>query len=153
MALQSNDLGLGTFTQMNGLQFAIAVPQIVKGLGITADASGHWSTGLEQFNYAIGPQYTWEFTQFRVTAHAMYGRAQTRLRDPGSTFLNPSARDRTLIFGGELDYPIGERLKLHVGDRLMWRVLQADLVWTSAFGETQYNIRASTGLVYRFGKH
>jgi hypothetical protein len=150
--LESRDLGLGTLTQMNGWVFGLSIPHIVKGLGVTADVSGHYSSALEQYNYAIGPQYKFEFSRFRVIAHGMYGRSQTRLREPGTTFLEPSDRQRSLIFGAELDYPIGERLKLRVGDKLMWRVLQADFVRNSAFGQTLNNIRLSTGLVYRFGK-
>jgi hypothetical protein len=152
MALQSGGLGLGDFTQMNGFEVSVAVPHIVKSLGVMADASGHYSSGLEQYNWAIGPTYKLEFTRFRVIAHALYGKAQTRFRDPGSTFIEPSDRQRSLIFGVELDYPIGKRLNWRVGDKLMWRI-QGDWVYTTAFNETLYNIRASTGLVYRFGKH
>jgi len=145
LSFQSGDLGLGKWTQMNGGEFALTIPHIVQGLGVTADASAHYATALAQYNYAIGPQYKFEFSRFRVIVHGMYGRAQTRLRQPGSTFVEPSDRHRSLIFGGELDYPIGERL--------MWRVLQGDLVSTAAFGSTQQSIRVSTGLVYRFPRH
>jgi hypothetical protein len=34
----------------------------------------------------------------------------------------------------------------------MWRVLQGDFVDTTAFSQSQKNIRVSTGLIYRFGK-
>jgi hypothetical protein len=145
LSFQSGNLGFGPWTQMNGWQFSLSVPHIWKDLGVTADASGHYSTALEQYNYTIGPQYKYEFSRFRVTAHGMYGRAQTRIRQPGSTFTGPSDRHRSLIFGGELDYPIG--------DRLMWRIVEGDLVSTSAFGNTQNNIRVSTGLVFKLGKH
>ena len=61
----------------------ISLPHIYRGLGITVDGSGNYATVLEQYNYMIGPQYKWEFNRFRFIAHGLYGRAQTRLRQPG----------------------------------------------------------------------
>jgi len=145
LGFQSGYLGFGPWSQMNGAEIAVSLPHIFKDLGVMADGSAHYSGAFAQYNYAVGPQYKYEFARFRVVAHALYGRAQTRIRQQGTTFVGPSDRQRSLIFGVAFDYPIN--------DRWMWRVLQGDYVRASAFGMTPQNIRASTGLVYRFGKH
>jgi hypothetical protein len=143
--MPTGDLGLGSWTQMNGFAASVTIPHIIKGLGVTLDGSGNYSTPLEQYNYAVGAQYKWEFSRFNFIAHGLYGRSQTRLLTPGSTFLEPSDRRRALLFGGELDIPLTSRIS--------WRALQGDYVVTSAFGNSMHSIRASTGLLYRFGKH
>lgn len=145
LSLSSSGLGLGNWTQMNGWDVAVTLPHIYKGLGITADASGDYSTDLEQYNYFVGPQYKWEFSRFRFIAHGLYGRAQTRLREPGSTFVEPSSRQRAIAFGGEVDIPISDRFSV--------RAVQADYITASAFGSNQNELRISTGLIFRFGKH
>src|SRR5581483_10989624 len=109
LTIPSNDFGFGSRSEMNGFHVALSVPHIVKGLGVVAEASGDYSTALEQYNYAVGPQYKWEFNRFRFIAHGEYGKAQTRVREIGSTFVEPSDRQRSLIFGGEVDIPISSR--------------------------------------------
>jgi hypothetical protein len=145
LSFQSGGLGFTSNTQMNGWDFAITVPHIVSGLGITADASGDYTRELEQYNFMIGPQYGWDWKKLRFIGHILYGRARTRVRLPGSTFTEPSDLHRALAFGGEVDIPLSDRFSV--------RVVQADYLVTSAFGGTQDNVRISTGLIFRFGKH
>jgi hypothetical protein len=145
LSFPSSGLGFSNWTQMNGWDAALTIPHIFRGMGITADASGDYSTALEQYNYFIGPQYKWEFNRFRFIAHGLYGRAQTRLRQPGSTFVEPSDRQRALAFGGEVDVPISDRFSV--------RAVQADYLAASAFGSNRNSFRFSTGLIYKFGKH
>jgi hypothetical protein len=145
LTMPTGDLGLGSWTQMNGFAGSITIPHIVKGLGVTVDGSGNYATALKQYNYAVGAQYKWEFSRFNFIAHGLYGRSQTRLLHAGSTFLEPSDRQRAILFGGELDVPVTSRIS--------WRAVQGDYVITSAFGSSMKSLRASTGLVYRFGKH
>jgi hypothetical protein len=130
---------------MNGFDVAVTLPHIYQGLGITADASGNYATTLEQYNYFIGPQYKWEFSRFNFIAHVLYGRAQTRVRQPGSTFTEPSDRQRSIALGGELDVPISDRFSV--------RAVQADYIAASVFGSNRNSFRVSTGLIFRFGKH
>lgn len=145
LSFPSSGLGFANWTQMNGWDVAVTVPHVYKGLGITADASGDYSTTLEQYNYFVGPQYKWEFGKFNFVAHGLYGRAQTRLRQPGSTFVEPSDRQRSLAFGGEVDVPIADRVSV--------RAVQADYLAEKAFGSNRNSFRISTGLIFRFGKH
>ena len=145
LTFQSGGLGFENRTEMNGWDAALTIPHLYRGLGITGDVSGEYSTALEQYTYAVGPQYTWEFDHFRVIAHGLYGKAQTRVREAGSTFVEPSDRQKTFIIGGEFDLPLGKSFWV--------RAVQADYVRTSAFGGTQNNFRVATGLIYAFGKH
>jgi hypothetical protein len=145
LSFSSSGLGFNNWTQMNGWDVAITLPHIYQGLGITADASGDYSTALEQYNYMIGPQYKWEFSKFRLIAHGLYGRAQTRIRQPGSTFTEPSDRQRVIALGGEVDVPVSDRFAI--------RAVQADYLAASAFGSNRNSFRFSTGLIVKFGKH
>lgn len=145
LSFPSSGLGFENWTQMNGFEAAVTIPHIYKGMGITFDGSANYATTLEQYNYFVGPQYKWEFNKFTFIAHGLYGRAQTRIREPGSTFVEPSDRQRALAFGGEVDVPISDRFSI--------RAVQADYIFASAFGSTRNSFRISTGLIYRFGKH
>lgn len=145
LSFPSGGLGFESWTQMNGFEAAVTIPHIYKGMGITFDGSANYATTLEQYNYFVGPQYKWEFNKFTFIAHGLYGRAQTRIREPGSTFVEPSDRQRALAFGGEVDVPISDRFSI--------RAVQADYIFASAFGSTRNSFRISTGLIYRFGKH
>jgi hypothetical protein len=145
LSFPSGFLGFGDRTEMNGWQGALTIPHIVKGLGITGEASGDYATALEQFTYAVGPQYKWEAGRFDIIGHMLYGAAQTRVRNAGSTFAEASDRHRALVFGGEVDYPFSNRFSV--------RIVQADAVITNAFGSTQKNLRLSTGLIFSFAKH
>lgn len=145
LTFSSSGLGFANWTQMNGWDAAITIPHIYQGLGITADASGDYSTALEQYNYMAGPQYKWEFNKFRFIAHGLYGRAQTRVRQPGSTFTEPSDRQRVIALGGEIDVPLSDRFSI--------RAIQADYLAASAFGSNRNSFRFSTGLIVKFGKH
>jgi hypothetical protein len=145
LTFSSSGLGFANSTEMNGWDVALTIPHIYQGLGITADASGDYSTALEQYNYMIGPQYKWEFNRFRFVGHVLYGRAQTRVREPGSTFIEPSDRQRVIALGGEVDVPLSDRFSI--------RAVQADYLAASAFGSNRSSFRFSTGLIVKFGKH
>ena len=134
LSFSSSGLGFANWTEMNGWNVAITLPHIYKDLGITVDASGDYATALEQYVYMIGPQYKWEFNRFRFVAHGLYGRAQTRLRQPGSTFVEPSDRQRAIAFGGEVDVPINNRISI--------RAVQADYLSTEAFGSNHNGFQA-----------
>ena len=145
LSFQSSGLGFGDQTQMNGWEFALTIPHIYRGLGVTGDVSGDYSTALEQYMYVVGPQYKWEVSRFQIIGHGLFGKAQARVRKAGSTFAEPSDPSRAVLFGGEVDMPLN--------GRFTWRMVQADYVVTSAFDGTQDNLRLSTGLIFRFGKH
>lgn len=142
---QAKTLGFSEQLNMNGWAAAISIPNVYRGLGVAVDGSGHYATDLAEYNFMVGPQYFVQWRSFRITGHGLFGRAQTRLTKPGSTFFEASDRHRAWAGGGELDFALGPKLWL--------RAVQADYLSTSAFGHTQHNLRLSTGVVFAFGKH
>jgi hypothetical protein len=142
---QAKTLGFSEQLNMNGWAAAVSIPNIYRGLGATAEASGHYATDLTEYNFMAGPQYFVQWRNFRFTGHGLFGRAQTRLNKPGSTFFEPSDKHRAWAAGGEVDYSLSPQVWL--------RMIEADYLSTSAFGDTQHNLRLSTGVVFAFGKH
>ena len=145
LRFDSKPLGFSDQLNLNGWNFEIALPHIYEGLGAVADVSAHYGHEFTAYNFVIGPQYTVEVKNLRIFGHGLFGRSRDRLGLPGTTGLEPSNLARAIAIGGGVDIPLGEKLS--------WRALQADYLMTSNFGGTQHNIRASTGIVYRFGKH
>ena len=145
LRFDSKPLGFSDQLNLNGWNFELSLPHIYEGLGAVADVSAHYGHELTAYNFVIGPQYMFEVKNLRIFGHGLFGKSRDRLGLPGTSGLEPSNLARDIAFGGGVDVPLGEKLS--------WRALQADYVITSNFGGTQHNIRASTGIVYRFGKH
>jgi hypothetical protein len=122
----------------------LSLPDLYQGFGIAADVSGHYATAMEEYNFMIGPQYAYRWKALRPYGHALFGKARDRLRQPGSTNLEPSSLARAVAVGGGLD--------IALSDKFMVRAVQADYLTTSVFSGTQHSIRVSTGLIFRFGK-
>ncbi|MBV9342214.1 MAG: hypothetical protein JO159_15185 [Acidobacteria bacterium] len=141
---QSTTLGFSKQLNMSGAIAGISIP-IYAGLGISGDASAHYSGALEAYYFMAGPQYRLQWRALRLTGHGLFGKGRSRLRNPGTTFNEPSTIARAWAVGGELDVPLRERMWL--------RPLEADYVTTSAFGSTLHNLRISSGLIFIFGKH
>ena len=104
-------------------------------LGIAADVSGHYRSGLSLHAYTVGPRFAVRNTVTAFT-HFLFGGA--RLGDGGAL----SAFG--MVFGGGVDVPLNERFTL--------RLLQADYLFTRFGGETQNNARLSVGIVFTFGR-
>jgi hypothetical protein len=145
LRFDSKPLGFADQLNLNGWNAEIALPNLYQGFGVAADVSAHYAHELAAYNFLIGPQYTYEVKNLRVYGHALFGKSRDRLSFPGSTELEPSNLARDVALGGGVDIPIGGRLS--------WRAVQGDYVITSNFGGTQHNVRVSTGVVIRFGKH
>ena len=120
------------------------MPDLYEGLGVAVDISGHYTGEMEEYNFLIGPQYSYTLKGMRLYGHAMFGKARDRLRQPGTTNLEPSDLHKAIALGGGVDIP--------VTDRFSFRAIQADYLITNAFNTTQHNLRFSTGLIFRFGK-
>jgi hypothetical protein len=145
LRFESTTLGFANQSQLNGANISIALPDLYQGLGVAVDVSGHYSREMEEFNFMIGPQYTYQWKGMRLYGHGLFGKARDRLRQPGTTQLEPSFLSYAVAFGGGVDFPLKGRFSV--------RAVQADYLLTSEFNTKQNNIRLSTGLVYRFGKH
>ena len=144
LRFDSKTLGFSDQLNLNGGNVSVSLPDLYEGLGATLDISGHITGEMEEFNFIIGPEYTYEWKGMRVYGHGLFGKARDRLRQPGTTQVEPSHLGRAIAFGGGVDFPLSGRFSV--------RAVQADYLITSEFGSTQHNIRLSTGLVYRFGK-
>lgn len=145
LRFDSKTLGFANQLNLNGGNIEVALPNLYEGLGAVIDVSGHSTTEMEEFNFMIGPQYTYEWKGIRFYGHGLFGKARDRLRQPGTTQLEPSHLGKAVAFGGGVDLPLKGRFSV--------RPIQADYLITSEFGSTQHNLRLSTGLVCRFGKH
>jgi hypothetical protein len=145
LRFESKTLGFSDQLNLNGANIEVALPDLYEGLGVALDVSGHYQTEMEEFNFMIGPQYTYEWKGMRFYGHGLFGKARDRLRQPGTTQLEPSFLSKAIAFGGGVDLPLKGRFSV--------RAVQVDYLITSEFNTTQHNIRLSTGLVYRFGKH
>jgi hypothetical protein len=144
LRFDAKPLGFADSLNLNGANVSVSMPDFYQGLGAAIDVSGHITGQMEEFNFMIGPQYTFEWKGMRLYGHGLYGRARDRLRQPGSTVVEPSSLSRAIAFGGGVDVLLKGRFSL--------RPIQADYLITDEFGGSQYNIRLSTGLIYRFGK-
>ncbi len=144
LRFESKTLGFSDQLNLNGGNVSVSLPDLYEGLGATLDISGHITGEMEEFNFMIGPEYTFEWKGIRLYGHGLFGKARDRLRHPGTTQVEPSHLGRAVAFGGGLDFPVGGRFSV--------RAVQADYLITTEFGSTQHNVRLSTGLVYRFGK-
>lgn len=144
LRFESKPLGFSDQLNLNGANISVALPDLYEGLGAVVDVSGHYTDQMEEFNFMIGPQYTYEWKGMRFYGHALFGKARDRLLRVGTTQVEPSFLGRAIAFGGGVDLPLSGRFSV--------RAVQADYLITSEFNTTQHNIRLSTGLVYRFGK-
>ncbi len=144
LRFDAKPLGFADSLNLNGANVSASMPDFYQGLGAAIDISGHITGQMEEFNFMIGPQYTFEWKGMRLYGHGLYGRARDRLRLPGTTVVEPSSLSRAIAFGGGVDVPFKGRFSL--------RAIQADYLITDEFGSSQHNVRLSTGLIYRFGK-
>jgi hypothetical protein len=144
LRFEGTKLAFSDQLNLDGWNAGLSLPHLYQGLGVAADISGHYTSEVEQYNFLLGPQYSFDWKRVRLYGHGLFGKARTRLRQPGSTQLEPSFLGRAIAFGGGVDVPLSLRFSL--------RAAEADYLLTSSFGSTQHNIRLSTGLIYRFGK-
>jgi len=144
LRFESKTLGFADQLNLNGGNIEVALPDLYEGLGAVVDVSGHYTREMEEFNFMIGPQYSYKWKGIRLYGHGLFGKARDRLRQPGTTQLEPSHLGKAVAFGGGLDLALAGRFSV--------RAVQADYLITSEFGSTQHNVRLSTGLIYRFGK-
>ena len=126
-------------------------------LGIVADFSGHYGSqnfsfpcpvggtivggsctineNVSEHNVLFGPRVSVSVGKFRPFAEAMFGIGHVNANSAGSDTSLATA------LGGGIDYRLFRPIA--------WR-FQGDYVQTRFFGNTQNNVRLSTGIVLRF---
>lgn len=104
-------------------------------LGLVADVSGFYRSGVTQYNFVGGPRLSANLGKLRPFVHAMAGIRH--LNSSGFVY-NPLVID----VGGGLDYKLPFK-------NFSWR-FQGDYMHTHYASATQNDYRASTGIVWRF---
>src|ERR1700733_5527844 len=117
---------VGDFSQHYGSEnFPIAIP-----VGDFAPTTAN--VGIHEQNYLFGPRVSVSVGKFRPFAEALFGASHVNAGSVGSDTSFATA------LGGGLDYRIFRPIA--------WR-FQGDYVQTHFFGNTQNNVRLSTGIV------
>ncbi len=104
-------------------------------IGLVADGSGFYRSGVKQYLLAGGPRFSLNYGKWRPFLDAMAG---IRHVDSNGTVYNSLAVD----FGGGADYKLPFK-------NFSWR-LQGDYVHSYYHSANQNDYRASTGVVWRF---
>lgn len=130
----------GSAVSFHGTELSIA-ENINSWFGGALDVSSHWNSGLNVTTFMYGPVFSFRRNP-RITpfVHVMGGGVR------GSVGYLDISRARTTIgmqAGGGFDVKITKHLAM--------RVLQVDYVLSNFSGSHQANVRASVGLVFRFG--
>lgn len=122
--------GRTTMKGWNGGAEWIIFPHI----GIAADASGYYRSGITQYDFLVGPRVSATFGKVRPFAQVLFGLAKV---NEGGLSETPFAGGG----GGGVDYKVFHNFS--------WRV-QGDYIHTHYLNANQGNLRVSTGLVFRF---
>jgi len=104
-------------------------------VGIVLDASGFYRSGVNQYNFVLGPRVSKNFGRWRVFADAMAGIQETRT---GGASFHPVIED----IGGGADRKLPFK-------NFSWR-FQFDYVHSHLLSANQNDFRGTTGLVWRF---
>lgn len=154
MRLDQNSQLTNQDRDLNGYNVEGTVTLYKKWLGVTVDASGNFGDLQENFfpqtNQGItllmaGPQITYRrFKQFQPFARFLIGAGRQRLDNLATNF-SQTNYDYAFAAGGGID------IRTPFSDRLAIRAFQADYVRTNFLGVKANNLRASTGIILRFG--
>jgi hypothetical protein len=104
-------------------------------VGLVFDGSGLYRPGITQYNILGGPRLSARFGKWRPFVHVLGGIQ--KINSSGNAY-SPTAIDA----GGGADYKLFFR-------NFSWRI-QADYVHSRLLSASQNQIRASTGIVFRF---
>jgi hypothetical protein len=104
-------------------------------VGFVLDGSGYYRSGITEYNLFFGPRLSTTYGKWRPFVQAMGG---VHRQPVNSIYHDPIAYD----IGGGVDYKLFFK-------NFSWR-LQGDYVHSRLLSATQNDIRASTGIVWRF---
>ncbi|HZR55991.1 MAG TPA: hypothetical protein VFA74_03890 [Terriglobales bacterium] len=143
LRFDSKPLGYASDSNLNGWNGSLTAPHLYRELGLVADVSGHYGSGLTEYNFMAGPQVTTDFRGFTVFGRFLYGRARDRVEINGQSPVGFSSLGRAIAIGGGVEK--------NLFSKFSYRLVQVDYINAKTLGQTQGNIRVSTGLVFRFG--
>jgi hypothetical protein len=155
----SADLVSNGRTNLNGWNGSVE-GKVLPFIGIVGDFSGHYgstplavnptcaaviggacsslSASTNIHSFLFGPRVSVSVGKVRPFAHALLGAAHM---SESASLLSSSSTSFAYALGGGVDY--------HLIPLVSWRV-QADLLQTRFFSNTQNNVRISTGIVIHF---
>jgi opacity protein-like surface antigen len=155
----SADLGSTNRTNLNGWNASVE-GKLLPFIGIVGDFSGHYgsaplavnptctavigarcsslSASTNIHSFLFGPRVSVSVQKLRPFAHFLVGAAHM---SESASLLSSSDTSFAYAVGGGVDY--------HLVPLVSWRV-QADLLQTRFFSNTQNNVRISTGLAIHF---
>jgi hypothetical protein len=139
----SPTVGFTDHSNLNGWN-AGATFNLTPQWGIAADISGQYGSKLSAYNFLIGPQYSWRKEKSKFFVHALFGKAQNTVNIKTSTRNGFESVGRAIALGGGYDFDLTPRFTI--------RAVQAEYVNTHTFGNTQNDVRISTGLVFHIGQ-
>jgi len=152
MRFDSPPIGFADYSYLEGWNFG-ADGNLTHSWGVAIDASGHYGSQLNVYQFLIGPQYSFRREKYRFFAHGFFGKAQNTVTLSEPIFngnIQQATRNgfesvgRAWGGGGGFDWDFRPRISI--------RVFQADFLANQTFFATQYNVRVSTGVVFHFGQ-
>lgn len=107
-------------------------------LGAVADIDGHSGSpsgvGTSVHTFLFGPQVSWS-ARVSPFAHLLVGGAHVSTGPYSENSLSAA---------------IGVGIDMRLKEHIYWRIVQGDYLLTRFFGNTQSNVRASSGIVFKF---
>ena len=91
-------------------------------------------------DWLFGPQFMYNKWKVLFFAHALFGKAETRV----TTSVVAEENAGAAVFGGGFDVPVTSRFSV--------RVAQVDYMKTHQFNGDQHDVKYSTGIVFHLGK-
>ena len=136
----SKTLGFSGDTDLFGGTGA-ATFNVTHWFGGTAQVFADYGDHVHLKGWMAGPQFYHEKWGGYIFGHALFGKGQTRVETVVGNHQTDNAKAYAL--GGGVEFPLGTRFSV--------RPIEADYLNTTAFSNSQRNIRISIGLVYRWG--
>jgi len=121
------------YPNANGQGWNFAVTgNLNRAIGFTGDFSGSYQRGSQLYTYMVGPTFAARTKRLTPFVHALFGGGRA---DGIDAF--------AMALGGGLDVNAGEHFSI--------RLIQADwMSFRDAGNSINGNVRASTGVVFRF---
>ena len=137
LRFESKAIGFDDQSNMHGWNVAASY-RLFRSLSVAADVSGHYASEIQVYNFLIGPQIAIPRGKYTYFGRFLYGKSRDHVTPLGGQ----TSIGRAFVFGGGVDRTISPRWAFR---------LQADYLSTHTFQVDESNLRASAGLVFRFG--
>lgn len=129
-------------TNIGGVDLG-ASTKLAGPLGLALDLGFSHNGTQNQFLFLGGPEGSLRFKQSRLFAHALVGGAYETQKIKGFNALALADSSFAYSLGGGVEKYFGKVVGLRGG---------LDYIYTDAFHGSENNLRATAGLVFRFGK-